>query len=124
MKNQLTELLTNYGEVSGIWFDGYWDQMEEEKLAEVRKHIWTGKCRRFMSLYISFSHNVLLEITTTLHHWKVKIFRCSERDIPGQNEHGLSFQKPSQLPLETCATLNDSWGFDLKDNKTRHSKSF
>lgn len=31
MKNQLTELLTNYGEVSGIWFDGYWDQMEEEK---------------------------------------------------------------------------------------------
>lgn len=31
MKNQLTELLTQYGEVSGIWFDGYWDQMEEEK---------------------------------------------------------------------------------------------
>lgn len=51
-------------------------------------------------------------------------FQMFERDIPGQNEHGLSFQKPSQLPLETCATLNDSWGFDLKDNKTRHSKSF
>ncbi len=44
-------------------------------------------------------------------------FQMFERDIPGQNEHGLSFQKPSQLPLETCATLNDSWGFDLKDNK-------
>ncbi|MBP9579618.1 MAG: alpha-L-fucosidase, partial [Parabacteroides sp.] len=30
MKNQLTELLTNYGPISGIWFDGYWDQMPEE----------------------------------------------------------------------------------------------
>ncbi|MGN6533084.1 MAG: alpha-L-fucosidase, partial [Ginsengibacter sp.] len=26
MENQLTELLTNYGEIAGIWFDGYWDQ--------------------------------------------------------------------------------------------------
>ncbi|RYE22316.1 MAG: alpha-L-fucosidase, partial [Sphingobacteriaceae bacterium] len=28
MKNQLTELLTNYGEIGGIWFDGYWDQID------------------------------------------------------------------------------------------------
>jgi alpha-L-fucosidase len=26
MKNQLTELLTNYGKVDGIWFDGYWSK--------------------------------------------------------------------------------------------------
>jgi alpha-L-fucosidase len=26
MKNQLTELLTNYGAVDGIWFDGYWSK--------------------------------------------------------------------------------------------------
>ena len=30
MKNQLTELLTNYGEVAGIWFDGHWDQTNPE----------------------------------------------------------------------------------------------
>jgi len=28
MKAQLTELLTNYGEIAGIWFDGQWDQFE------------------------------------------------------------------------------------------------
>ena len=28
MKIQLTELLTNYGEIAGIWFDGHWDQKE------------------------------------------------------------------------------------------------
>ena len=31
MKAQLTELLTNYGEVSGIWFDGHWDQLDNDK---------------------------------------------------------------------------------------------
>lgn len=26
MKAQLTELLTNYGDIMSIWFDGHWDQ--------------------------------------------------------------------------------------------------
>lgn len=26
MENQLTELLTNYGKIAGIWFDGYWSK--------------------------------------------------------------------------------------------------
>ena len=30
MKTQLTELLTNYGEISNIWFDGHWDQTNPE----------------------------------------------------------------------------------------------
>ena len=28
MKAQLNELLTNYGEIGGIWFDGEWDQIK------------------------------------------------------------------------------------------------
>ena len=28
MKNQLTEILTNYGPIYGIWFDGHWDQVK------------------------------------------------------------------------------------------------
>ena len=28
MKKQLTEILTNYGPIYGIWFDGHWDQVE------------------------------------------------------------------------------------------------
>lgn len=30
MKAQLTELLTNYGKIDGIWFDGHWDQLDND----------------------------------------------------------------------------------------------
>ena len=36
MKDQLTELLTNYGEIAGVWFDGYWDQTAPEGSAARR----------------------------------------------------------------------------------------
>jgi alpha-L-fucosidase len=38
-----------------------------------------------------------------------------EQDVPGENTNGLSFQKISSLPLETCATINNSWGFNITD---------
>ena len=42
-------------------------------------------------------------------------FQMFEQDVPGENTSGLSFQKISSLPLETCATINNSWGFNLTD---------
>ncbi|MDE1190613.1 MAG: alpha-L-fucosidase [Arachidicoccus sp.] len=124
MKNQLTELLTNYGEVSGIWFDGYWDQMQEE-----------GK-NRSDSVYVDWHIREIYDLIHKLqpqclvgnnHHMTPiagEDFQMFERDIPGQNTGGLSFQKASQLPLETCSTLNDSWGFNLKDNHYKTLKEF
>ena len=29
MNNQLTELLTNYGKIGAIWFDGKWDHDQD-----------------------------------------------------------------------------------------------
>jgi alpha-L-fucosidase len=44
-------------------------------------------------------------------------FQMFEKDLPGQNKSGLSFQKASdKLPLETCETMNGSWGFNIKDD--------
>ena len=31
MKAQLTELLTQYGPIAGVWFDGYWDQLPNDQ---------------------------------------------------------------------------------------------
>jgi alpha-L-fucosidase len=116
MKNQLTELLTNYGKIDGIWFDGYWDQTPEE-----------GKDRKD-TLYADWHIRELYDLIHRLqpqclvgnnHHLAPlagEDFQMFEGDVPGKNTSGLNFQKISQLPLETCATLNNSWGYNAKDS--------
>jgi alpha-L-fucosidase len=42
-------------------------------------------------------------------------FQMFEQDVPGENGSGLSFQKKSALPLETCFTMNGAWGFNITD---------
>ena len=50
-------------------------------------------------------------------------FQMFERDLPGENKSGLSFQKASdKLPLETCETISKSWGYNLSDTSYK-SKS-
>ena len=44
-----------------------------------------------------------------------------EKDLPGHNTTGFApGQTIGTLPKETCETINNSWGFNLKDN---HHKS-
>jgi alpha-L-fucosidase len=45
-----------------------------------------------------------------------------EQDLPGENKGGLNFQKPSNLPLESCVTMNNSWGFNITDTSYKSPK--
>ncbi|WP_158826191.1 alpha-L-fucosidase [Mucilaginibacter lacusdianchii] len=115
MKNQLTELLTNYGEIGGIWFDGYWDQMEESKDHRVTKINADWHIREIYDLI----HRLQPQCMIGNNHHNTPLegedFQMFEQDVPGENTAGMSFQNISNLPLETCATINNSWGFNLVD---------
>lgn len=124
MKNQLTELLTNYGEISGIWFDGYWDQMPEESKERKDTTYIDWHIRELYDLIHQLQPACLVGNNHHMTPIAGEDFQMFERDIPGQNAHGLSFQQVSQLPLETCATLNDSWGFNIKDDHYKTLKAF
>jgi len=116
MKNQLTELLTNYGPIGGIWFDGYWDQMAEE--SKDRKDNDVRVDWHIRELY-DLIHKLQPQCLVGNNHHMTPIpgedFQMFEQDVPGENTSGLSFQKISALPLETCATINNSWGFNITD---------
>lgn len=117
MENQLTELLTNYGKIDGIWFDGYWDQTGPKEGKDK-----TPKVDWHLPEIYELIHKLQPQCLVGNNHHIAPItgedFQMFEKDLPGQNKAGFSEQKPSdQLPLETCETMNNSWGFNIKDSK-------
>ena len=123
MKDQLTELLTNYGEIGGIWFDGQWDQ-----------HEWDGK--RFGKLKADFKLDEVYKLIHKLqpkaligsnHHLSPnpgEDFQMFEKDLPGKGtkDFATSAEDIGNLPFEVCETINGSWGFNLKDRKHKSEK--
>ena len=116
MNRQITELLTNYGPIRAIWFDGWWDHDEDatpfnweldEQYALV--HRLQPSC-----LVANNHHQVPFEGED------IQIF---ERDLPGENTHGLSGQAISRLPLETCQTMNGMWGYKVIDQNYKSAET-
>ena len=112
MNNQLTELLTNYGEIGAIWFDGVWDKPNFE---------W--QLEKQYRLIHSIQPQCLI---ANNHHKEIREgedFQIFERDLPGQNTAGYSEgQQVSELPLESCQTMNNTWGYNIVDDNYKSTK--
>ncbi len=113
MKQQLTELLTNYGEIGGIWFDGHWDKKNTN---------W-----HYDEIY-ELIHNLQPQALIGNNHHvaplKGEDFQMFERDLPGYNTTGFGteIENIGDLPKEICETINGSWGFNLQDLKHKTKK--
>lgn len=121
MKAQLTELLTNYGEIAGIWFDGHWDQTEDKNRTNPKTFVdWHYP--EIYELIHRLQPQCLIGNNHHLPPYEGEDFQMFERDVPGENTAGHSGQAISQLPLETCQTINDSWGFSITDDNFKSTK--
>ena len=122
MKAQLTELLTNYGEIMSIWFDGHWDQTNPEGNADRTSRIdW--KYDEIYGLIHQLQPKCMIGNNHHLSPIPGEDFQMFERDLPGENMSGLSFQKASEdVPLEACETINGSWGYSITDRKYKSVK--
>jgi alpha-L-fucosidase len=122
MKAQLTELLTNYGPIAGIWFDGHWDQTADENRTDHSTHVdWHYP--EIYGLIHKLQPNCLIANNHHLPPFPGEDYQVFERDVPGENNSGLSGQEVSRLPLETCQTINDSWGFYITDDNYKSVKT-
>ncbi|HUJ23909.1 MAG TPA: alpha-L-fucosidase [Bryobacteraceae bacterium] len=110
MDNQLRELLTGYGEIAGIWFDGWWDK------PDANWHL-----DRTYGLIHGLQPGALIGNNHHRAPFPGEDFQMFEKDLPGQKTAEFNAgSEVSKLPLETCDTINNSWGYN-KDDK--HFKS-
>ena len=112
MDGQIRELLTQYGDVGGIWFDGWWDKPEAD---------W-----RLEKTYRLIHELQPAALIGNNHHrlpFPGEDFQMFEKDLPGGRT--AEFNKDAQvgeLPLETCETMNNSWGFNLTDRRHKSTR--
>jgi alpha-L-fucosidase len=106
MDGQLTELLTNYGPIGGIWFDGMWDKPTAD---------W-----HLDKTYALIHQLQPAALIIPNHHQTPRPgedVQTFERDLPGQNTAGFNTKYvSSDIPLESSDTLNGSWGFNIGDS--------
>lgn len=89
---QLTELMTNYGKIDLLWFDGVWERTAEQwKFKELRDYLK------------GLNQSVLINS---------RIGSYGDYETP---EQGVPTVAPKGR-WELCITLNDSWGYNPKDH--------
>ena len=94
---QVRELLTNYGRVDVIWFDGHWERQPSA--------LWHAQELRAMIK--ALQPEILINDRLPEHG----DFETPEQFIPPQ---------PAARRWETCLTVNESWGYNPSDT---HHKS-
>ena len=111
MNAQLTELLTNYGPLGGIWFDGMWDKPHAD---------W-----RLPETY-ALIHRLQPTALIIPNHHQAPLpgedVQTFEQDLPGANTAGFNTRQIGALPLETSLTMNESWGFNITDAKFKSTR--
>jgi len=109
---QLRELLTNYGEISGIWFDGWWDKPKAD---------W--HLDRTYAFIHTLQPQVLIGNNRHLAPVPGEDIQMFEQDLPGQNKTGFSADETiGELPLETAETINRSWGYNSSDHNFKSAR--
>lgn len=112
MDAQLRELLTGYGELGGIWFDGWWDRPDAA---------W-----RLGQTYGWIHQLQPAALVGANHHRKPfpgEDFQMFEKDLPGHNTAGFNADSVlGELPFEMCETINSSWGYNKNDGRHKSTK--
>src|SRR5205807_10237179 len=91
MFGQIRELLTNYGPIEVLWFDGGWERTAEQ---------W--RSRELVEMVRALQPNILI----------------NDR-LPGFGDYDTPEQFVPAMPpgrrWETCMTINHSWGYNPND---------
>ena len=113
MKAELKELLTQYGDIGVLWFDGEWES--------------TWNQTRGLDLYYYVKS---LQPSIIINN-RVGAGRLDMEGLTKQGMFGGDFGTPEQqvpptgLPgtdWETCMTMNDHWGYNSNDKNFKSSK--
>ncbi|MCO5296616.1 MAG: alpha-L-fucosidase [Fimbriimonadaceae bacterium] len=113
LKAQVTELLTNYGDIGIMWFDGEW---ESTWTHEYGKELYE-LCRKLQPKVI---------VNNRVDVWRDGMAGLS-KDDHAYGDYGTPEQEVPATGLpgvdwETCMTMNGHWGYNAADHNFKTTK--
>ncbi len=119
MHAQIEELATGYGKLGGFWFDGWWDQQlvglgQDDAPVKATQVDWN--LRDTYNLIHRLQPQALIANNHHVPPYPDEDIQIFERDLPGTNTAGWNTTTISLLPLESCDTINRSWGYNETDD--------
>lgn len=106
LDSQVTELLTNYGDIGLMWFDGEWDATwTHERGVRLYSLCRTLQPATLVNNRVDKGRNDMAGLDKP-GNW-VGDFGTPEQEVPAKGLPGVAW--------ESCMTMNDTWGFRSDD---------
>ncbi len=113
MKPQLVELLTHYGDIGVLWFDGEWiKDWTEPQGKELYSFLRNIKPDLIINNRVGKGRQGMAGLSKSQED--AGDFGTPEQEIPATGLPGVDW--------ETCMTMNDTWGFKAYDENWKSSE--
>jgi alpha-L-fucosidase len=113
LKSQLKELLTNYGKIGVLWFDGEWeDTWTHEMGTDLYKYVRSLQPSIIINNRVDKGREGMAGVTKA--GGFVGDFGTPEQEIPATGMPGVDW--------ESCMTMNNNWGYNSHDNNWKSSE--
>ena len=113
MKNQLKELIENYGDIGVLWFDGEWEgTWDHDYGKDLYDYVRTLQPNIIVNNRVDIGRSGMGGMTSSGGY--VGDFGTPEQEIPSTGIPGVDW--------ETCMTMNTHWGYNKSDDNWKSSK--
>jgi len=113
MKNQLKELIENYGDIGVLWFDGEWEgTWNHDYGKDLYDYVRTLQPNIIVNNRVDIGRSGMAGMTSSGGY--KGDFGTPEQEIPATGIPGVDW--------ETCMTMNSHWGYNKNDDSWKSSK--
>ncbi len=114
MKNELRELLTSYGDIGVLWFDGEWEKTwNTDRGLDLYNYVRSLEPGIIINNRVGASRNGMQGLTKEGGFGGD--FGTPEQEVPATGLPGVDW--------ESCMTMNDHWGYNKNDHNFKSTRN-